>query len=232
MTDHQEDKLSMYITVQKICNAKKSIWSELPAFVDIFGKFENIISDIYTQHQIQKKNITGITENKHKEEIEMMAITLDIAAAVYAYAASVGDDELRDSVNYSPSNLRNARDTVLKDICQSIHDAANGVVTELDDYGVTPEILEKQQKEIDDFVEILAKPRTAINKRATATAYLKELFKQADNLLKHQLDKLMITYRIREPEFYNNYRYARRIVDTGSRSKKEEGDSKEPENEI
>ena len=119
MTDIQDNKRSMYIAVQRVCNSNNSIWSGLPAFVDAFGEFENTITDIDNQRQIQEGRTTGITENKQKEEDEMIQITLEIAAAVYAYASIIGDNELRDKISYSPSYLRKSRDNTLKDICRS-----------------------------------------------------------------------------------------------------------------
>ena len=232
MTDNQENTRSMFLSVQKTCNDNKSIWSDLPAIVNTFNKFENIISEIDVQRQIQEGVTSGVTESKHKEEEEMTQITLQIAANVYAYASLINDHELKNRVNYSPSTLRNARDTILKDICQSVHDAASEVVSELGDYGVTPETLEKQQKEIDDFVDMIAKPRTAISTRATATARLEDLINEGNDLLRDQLDKLMVNYKTSEPVFYNMYKNARKIVNMGTGRKSKETESEEPETEI
>ena len=106
MTDKQENKRSMYIAVQKACNANNSVWSGLPAFVTAFGKYETAIAGIDTQRQIQEGKTTGITENKQKEEDEMIQATVEIAAAVFSYASKIGDNELKQKVNYTPSFLR------------------------------------------------------------------------------------------------------------------------------
>ena len=129
MTDNQENKRSMYIAVQNVCNTNNSIWSGLPAFVTAFAEYQTTLTGIDTQRQIQEGKTTGITENKQKEEDEMIQITIEVAAAVFAYASKISDNELRDKVSYSPSALRNSRDTILKDICQVIHDEANNRTT-------------------------------------------------------------------------------------------------------
>lgn len=221
MTDKQENKRSMYIAVQNVCNENSDVWSAMPAFTTAFNEFETILAQIDAQSQIQKGSTTGITQNKQKEEDEMIQATVEIAAAVYAYASKVGDNELRDKVNYSPSALGELRDTVLKDVCQSIHDEANNVITQLADYGKTPQDLTQLQSEIDDFTAIIAKPRTAIGTRATATTRLVELFSQADAILKNQIDKLMVTYQNSRAEFYNKYQNSRTIVDLGTRKNPE-----------
>ena len=215
MTDKQENKRSMYLTVEKVCNDNNNIWNTMPAFVETFTDFQTILADIDAQARIQEGKTTGITQNKQKEEDEMIQATIEIAAAVYAYAARIGDNELKAKVNYTPSRLHRSRDTILKDICQKIHDAANEVIAELADYGKTPADLNQQQQEIDDYAAILADPRAAIGTRATATSTLVTLFRQGDDHLKNRLDKLMVAYQNSEPQFYNKYQSARTIVDLG-----------------
>jgi hypothetical protein len=222
MKNKQEDKLSMCLTVQKDCNVNKDIWSNMPAFVDTFGRFENLISKIKTQQEIQKGKTTGITQSKQKEEDEMIQATVEIASAVHAFASIIGDDALMSKVNYSPTNLMRLRDTDLRAVCQTIHDAAESVIDHLGDYGKTPEDLEKLQKEINDFSDMIAEPRSAIGTRATATAELEKLFKEVDTILRDQLDMLMVNYKSSHPKFYNKYRSSRMIVDMGRRSKSEE----------
>jgi hypothetical protein len=204
-------------------------WNNVPAFVEVVNKFEKLTSEIDAQRQIQEGRTTGITENKQKEEDEMIQATIETGAAVYAYADIIGDSELKSKVNYSPSDLKTARDTDLRVICQSVHNVAKDRISELGDYGTTPEDLDKLQKEIDDFSEMLSKSMKAINTRSTATAKIAELMKETDELLKNQLDKLVTTLQSREPEFYTNYMKARRIIDMGSRSQSEEEQEQEPE---
>lgn len=219
MTNYQENKRSMYLAIQNVCNANKTIWSGLPAFVETFTNFENIITDINIQRQIQEGKTIGVTENKQKEKDEMIQKTIEIASVVYAYAAKIKDNELRQKVNYSPSTLQDKRDTELKDICQLIHDEANTVISYIADYGKSSADLVKLQKEINDYTDILAKPRTAVGTKATATTKLVELFQNSDDLLNNQIDKLIISYQNTSPKFYQQYQSARIIINLGENTK-------------
>lgn len=222
MNNRQEDKLSMFITVEDVCEDNEDILSSMPAFVKSFDRFKKVVSQIVTQQEIQKGKTTGITENKQKEEDRLIQITLEIASAVHSYASLIGDNGLKSNVDYSPTELKSARDTDLRAICQSVHRTAESVISGLADYGKTQEDLDKLQKAIDDFSEMLSKPRSAIGTRATATSRLQELFKEGDDLLKDHLDMMMVSYKASHPTFYNMYRSARMIVDMGRRSKTEE----------
>lgn len=218
----------MNITVQKFLNDFRDKWSNVPAIVNAYKRFENLISAIDTQRQIQEGKTTGITENKQKEEDEMVQTTIEIGAAVYAYADVIGDSKLKSNVDYSPTALKTARDTDLRVMCQSVHDAAESVISKLEDYGTTQEDLEKLQQNIDNFSAIIAESRNAINTRAIATSKIAELLKETDDLLNNQLDKLVTTFQSKEPRFYNSYFKARQIINMGSRTKTEEEEG-EPE---
>ncbi|MBI9038529.1 MAG: hypothetical protein JEY97_10380 [Bacteroidales bacterium] len=217
MTDRQENKFSMYLAVQIVCNNFGIIWGEFIAFVKAFGDLQAIISQITETRLIQEGNTKGVAENKQKEEDEMINKTVSIASAVFAYASEIGDNELREKINYSPSKLKFSRDTILRDRCQLVHEEASKVIDNLGDYGILAADLVELQKEIDDYAAIIAKPRTAIATRATATAHLIELFKQGDEILYDRLDKLMEQYKSNNPDFYVNYKNARSIVDLGVR---------------
>ncbi len=217
MTDRQENKRSMYLAVQRVCNRDNSVWSGLTAFAGAFGDFEDTITNIETQRLIQEGRTTGIAENKQKEEDEMIQKTTEVAASVYAYAADNDDNALMQKVNYSPSDLRRSRDTILKDICQLVHDETDKVVTNLADYGIVDTDLTDLQKEIDDFANIIAEPRTATGTRATATSQLVQLIIDGDSTLKDRMDKLVEQFKTSDRRFYRSYKSARIIVDLGVR---------------
>lgn len=71
----------MYLTFKKVCKDNQDIWSNMPVFVNTFDRFEKFISEIITQQEIQKGKTTGITQNKQKEEKEMIQATVEIASA-------------------------------------------------------------------------------------------------------------------------------------------------------
>lgn len=227
MNNRQEDKFSMNLAVLKSMYDFKDKWSNVPACVDAVSKFEKLISEIDAQRQIQGGKTTGITENKQKEEDDMIQTTLEMGAGVFAYADKIGDNELKSKVAYSPSTLKTARDTDLRVMCQSVHDAAESVISELENFGITPKDLEKLQKEINDFSAYLSESRNAINTRSIATAKIADLIKETDDLLNNQLDKLVTTFQSREPRFYETYMKSRQIVNMGSRRQSEE--EEEPE---
>jgi hypothetical protein len=217
MTDRQENKMSMYHVVQDVCNKSKSVWSEMPAFEEAFGFFNECIKQIMETRLIQEGKTTGIAENKKNVEEKMIDLTISIGSAIFAYASVVGDIELKEKTYYTPSELQLSRDTILRDRCQLIHEETNKHIDSMGDYGVSTGDLEEFQMVIDNFTTLIAKPRNAIGTRVTATAKLVELFKQGDEILYNRMDKLAEKYRSSNKDFYLSYKNARIIVDMGVR---------------
>jgi len=222
MTDDQENKLSMALAVQTVVNNNNSVWSGLPAFVTAFGDLETVIGDVQSIRVNQEKDTKGVTKDKGSVEADLIEKTLEVRAAVSAYATDNNDNTLKEKVNYSPSALKQARDTILRDICQLIHDESNTVISGLADYGVVAADLTELQTLIDAYNDVVAAPREAITSRSTATRELKNLIGQMDVILKDRLDMLMETFKKDHPKFHTQYTNARIIVNLGGRSTGEE----------
>jgi len=222
MTDAQENKLSMGLVVQRVVNDNNSIWSGLPAFVRAFSDFEGIITDINDNRVLQEKDTKGVTLDKQDAEDVLIEKTVEVSSGVYAYAVEINDNTLKEMVNYSPSFLSNVRDTILRDICQLIHDEANVVIGNLADYSILPADLTDLQNKINDYNDAIPEPREAITDRSTATKELKILFEKFDVVLNDRMDKLMNMFKKDHPKFHRQYNNARIIVDLGIRHREPE----------
>ena len=222
MTDAQENKLSMGLVVQRVVNDNNSIWSGLPAFVRAFSDFEGIITDIHTNRVLQEKDTKGVTLDKQDAEDVLIEKTVEVSSGVYAYAVEINDNTLKENVNYSPSFLSNVRDTILRDICQLIHDEANAVISNLADFSILPADLTDLQNKINDYNDAIPEPREAITDRSLATSELKILFERFDIVLNDRMDKLVNMFKKDYPKFHRQYDNARIIVDLGIRHREPE----------
>jgi len=234
MTDGQENKLSMALAVQTVVNNNNSVWNGLPAYVTAFGDLETVIGNIQSIRVNQEKDTKGVTKDKGSVEGDLIEKALEVKAAVSAYATDNNNNTLKEKVNYSPSALKQARDTILRDICQLIHDETNAVISGLADYGIVAADLTELQTLIDAYNDVIAAPREAITNRSTATRELKNLIGQMDVILNDRMDMLMETFKKDHPKFHTQYTNARIIVNLGGRSTGEQPDEPQvpPEPEI
>lgn len=215
MTDRQENKFSMYLATQSVCDTHNSVWAGTPAFVTAKAAFDDVIDGISKARQKQEKETKGVTEDKGQAKEAAIVKAVSVAAATFAYASVTNNNTLKQLVNYSPTELRQSRDTILSDRLRVILNAANDHAAALVDYGIQSTDLTELDTLVTAYEDILGAPRTAIGERSTARQELEALFDTGDGILKEQLDKLMEIYRPTALAFYNQYKSARVIIDLG-----------------
>jgi len=220
MENAQENKLSMYETTGEVLDANSALMSNLPGLVIARSALANKTLEIRQVNMIQIKSTKGKTQDKAARKLLLADTSYGVAAAVQAYAAVTENNDLYELVNFTRTALRETEDEGLEQVCQLIHDEANGVVGSLLDYGVDSTDLLNLQGLITAWGTQSQAPRMAISERKMATQTLPSLFKDADAILKKRMDKLMEKFRVSNPEFYATYHVARRIVDAGHGKKK------------
>ena len=222
MNQYQENRLSMFYATQRVLLDNNGIWSVSPAMVTATTALDTKIGALEDALEVQVRDITGHATAKTQAEEKMIAVTLDVAGKVMAFAAATGDEALATAMNLVPSELRRYRDSVVAQRCQDVHDSANGVLASLVGYGVNAARLTELQAAIDGYLAMNTAPRVAITTRKSATTAIDELVAETLDLLHRQLDKLMQGYSITEPEFHRMYTDARIIVDLGGKKKDED----------
>ncbi|MGD9994154.1 MAG: hypothetical protein AB7S69_12740 [Salinivirgaceae bacterium] len=229
MNKTQNNHLSSYLAIANVLTKYGAKLAIVPALAAVVSRFMALLEELKEVQLIQEGKTTGTTLQKQKEEAEMIEITLRVAAAIYVYATDQKNLELQEEVKVSSWYLKNLGDSSLLNRCNQIHQIASGLDAEaLTPYGILAETISGLRKEIDDFAALIAKPRTQIVARSTATKRLKELFDEINALLRDEMDKLMLVLQGQEPVVYNEYKAARIIVDLrGAYETNEEEDAYE-----
>lgn len=219
MKKTQENKLSMYLAVQKVCADNSSVWNGVVACVDAVTALQNKISEIVTIRQVQESDTTGIAQDKFSKRELMITNAMFVKGAIQAYATDTNNNELYKNVDYSVTEIKKAADTIARDRALLIYNKGNAIVSSLSGYGVNASVLSSLQSSINDFTGIMVSPRTAKTISKAATLEINELFGETDIILKKRLDKLMIQFKETNETFYNTYVNAREIIDLGKGSK-------------
>lgn len=215
MNAKNESKLNMFRAVAKHSNDNAAIIVAVPAFQNAITALNTTISSIVTAAQMETQVITGITMDKAQRKAALAQQATDIAAAVYAFAASVNDNTLKEQVNYRLSYLQREKDEILGPVCTNIHDAANANLAALAPFGITAGLLATFTTAITNFTTAVPTPRNAVSQRKAFTAELKNLMKDADKILKDQTDKLISSFKTTQPNFVSAYKSNRVIIDPG-----------------
>lgn len=218
MNQTLENKLSMYLAVQKVCADNNSIWSGIVACATAITDLQTKVNQIVTVRQIQENSPAGITQDKSAKREAMIDMAMFVKGAVQTFATNTGNNELFESVKYSFSDMKRPADTICRDRALLIHNKATEVVASLSTYGVDATVLTSFLTAINDFAAIMATPRTAKSAIKAATTALNQLFVDTDLIIKRKIDLLMLQFKITNTSFYNTYLNARQIIDLGKGS--------------
>jgi len=139
-----------------------------------------------------------------------------VAAAVFSFAAASNNNQLKEEVNYPISELTRQRDEMLVPICNNISAAATANIASLTTYGVTATTTGDLEDAIEDYAAIVALPRNAVTQRSAYTEAIRNLFKEADAIVKLQMDKLALQFKTANLQFYNTYKNNRIILDAAT----------------
>lgn len=213
MNARNEAKLNMYRIVKQLCDDNATSVAQVLAFQTSFNIFKAKLSSLILTVASESQVISGITIDKKVAKKNLCQTTADIAALVFAYASSINNNTLKQSVNYPYSDLYKIKDDLLSPTCQNIHALATANATALATYGITAGMLTTFQTAITDYSTAVPKPGTAKSVKATYTKNIRNLIKEIDALLKDQMDKTVVAFKPTKPDFLNSYKTARTIID-------------------
>ena len=215
MTIPQEDNLTMYYGVKNTCERFQSTWTANAAFAAAYNFWAAKIPMIEQNRDAQLLETTGVTTDKKGKRAFMTEKALYIENRLQSYGNVVNNPELLESVSYTPSDMKNARDTDIAGICNTILTRANANAAALVNYGVTAGMITELQTAITTYVATLAKPSAAKSQTKNATENLTKLFKEANDILTKRLDLDIELFKVSKPDFYSQYKTSRIVISTG-----------------
>jgi multidrug efflux pump subunit AcrA (membrane-fusion protein) len=213
MDSLQEARLNMYQVIKTHGDDNAAVVAAIPAFRAAFDDFKAKIAEIVAADQQKSTILTGIAADKAQLKQALCRQAANIAGAIFAFAATTSNNELKQQMNVSPSKLLKTSDNQLAARCQHIHDAGIANLEALADYGINPALLTALQNAIRDYADTAPKTRTARSHRKAIGGSLRELFKEADAILVDRMDTLIGLLKESHPEFAATYQAARIIID-------------------
>ena len=216
MNTNQEDKISMYYVVKNTCEKYQTTWTTNAVFAATYNLWVAKIPLIETNRDAQTLETTGLTTDKTAKRAAMTDKTLFMENRLQSYANVVNNPELLESIKYSASDLKKARDTDVVGICNTVLAKATANAAAIVTYGVTAAMITELQAAITAYSAKLAKPKAAKSQTKTATENLAKLFKEADDLLTKRLDLDIELFKSSKPDFYSQYKTSRIIISTAS----------------
>mgnify|MGYP003588215048 CR=1 FL=1 len=217
MTSQQEDRLSMYLTFKDYQAPHTSITDGLPNYSENSTIFLNTIPQIQSIWEQQKLSKKGVTDSKNQLKETLIVLTADYARKLGAYAKFTNNAKLAQQVKFSEGKLRQVADTAVKNYGQIVYDLAQPLVGSLAQYGITDETQATLADAITAYNDSIGKPGAERSEGTQLTKQLATLFKTADTALEN-MDAAVEIIRLTQVDFYNGYKSARKVIETGAGS--------------
>ena len=210
----------MLRTTGNVLSQNQEKWATLAVLAATVPGFLKMVEEIDPAMLESEKEISAPSVDKEtiRENLEEETYLLGIALR------SLGNFEKNTSITevtaFSESNLKNMMEDKLVTLVKKVLGLGKENVKKLTNYGIAEAELTKLEGLIAQFTAIQTIPRSKLVDRKAAKETLVEVVDAAKELLTSQIDLQMELMRRREPEFYNAYQSARKIVDIGIRHEK------------
>lgn len=217
MTNQEESRLSMYLTLKDYQAGYTAITNSLPNYAANSTIFLNTIPQIQAYSQLQKTSKKGITEGKNLLKDNLIVLAADYFRKLSAYAKFTSNVTLAKEVKISEGRLKQLADTAVKDYAQIAYDKAQANIASLVPYGITAATQTTFFNAISAYNASIGKPGVSRTESSQNTKQLKALFRTAETALAN-MDAAVEIVRLTQVNFYNGYQNARKVIVTGTGS--------------
>lgn len=219
-----ENSFTMLRVVLDYLTGNTTVWTASVPFTNAYNALSGIVSEIQALIQIIEIDRLGLAKAKEQKRNLIVEMGLFLRNAVIPYASSINDIELKSFFDFSESEFKKLRDTVIVEKLKGLHDKAVTLGVVLAPYGINAAWLASFSTFLEDYDGYIAKPRLGIAERKTANAMVVTKIKDGKEILKGQLDYLVDNYESANPTFVGGYKNARIIIDlAGGTSETVEG---------
>lgn len=209
MNKNQENKLSMYLAVQRCLTQHQTVWNTLPIATTLVNQFNTALQNLQNTARTKAYFDTSAGELKRAARQTMTDKAFTLMQTLLTYASINNDTTLSKTLNYTSRDFRQARDTQIKVMVEVIRDKANAYLSNLRDYGISANTITDLNTAITAYRDLISKPLADRTEKKQINANLKNLFSIADDLLRNKLDRLLMQFN--GSTFYTVYVEARRL---------------------
>jgi hypothetical protein len=213
----QENRFNMYVVLRVYLLSKIGVLTNLPFFQDVFDEFQAFIKAISGEFEKQALSRKGVALSKQEIKQNLAIITGDIMRKLYTYALFFKNGLLLSEMQISQSILENLSDRKLIEVAEATYSRVTPILADLTSYGITLDYQTTFRVTIDQFLEVLPLNELSYDDSTASTKNLVDNFKSAERKRK-EINALIEIIRLPEPDVYNGYLRASKILNYGVNS--------------
>ena len=212
MDTKQTNRIAMFKTVSTHLDTHNGVWNGMAPLATAVQAFKAKIAAIDAAAQ-QQETPTGATAGKASARDQLEDVLFLTCEALGALAHASDDHELLALTSLSPSAIDILGAEELVNRATTVLGRANALKAELATVQVTQANLDEFTQALQNFRAAKEQPRTATAERMAQTQSLASLIREANEILRKQIDRLVNLFRRSHPDFVTGYEGARVIVD-------------------
>jgi hypothetical protein len=212
MNTELTNRVTMFKTVTAHLDNNSSVWNTMAPLQTAVTQFKAKIAAIDTTAQKQEAP-NGATDDKAEARDALEDVLFLACEALGALAHTSNDNALSALTDVTRTSLDRMNAEELSNRAVSVLAAATTRKTELATLQVTQANLDELDEALQDFNAAKTGPRTAVAARVVQTESLPRLIREANGILRNQIDRMVSLLKRTNPEFVSGYQSARVIVD-------------------
>ena len=228
MTDKQENLFSMFVVLYGFLLKFPAVIASIPAFQRAVEKFGVLINEIKEVDSGRQSIKSGKSDQKSIKKDKLISAIYIVASSLYTYADENNKPEILNRVDKAESYYKRMRDTNLLMEAKDLVKLTAGIETELADQGLSSEEIAEVTTLAAEFEAAMKEVGTSEAEGTSATKSVYQLIGEAKNLFDNQINVHAEKFKNKNPEFYNQYLSASRVIDSGVRHEKKEEEHTEP----
>jgi hypothetical protein len=217
MTKTQENKINSLEALISFCDQKAATTANLPEFDQNLADLKGTVAEIKLTGEKQKKGLTGIAADKKQIRTRLINLGSDSARKLASYATLKNQPALLGTINFTISDFNRFSDVELRDNSQIVYDTAKAILSDLSSYFIDAATQSDLQTAITDFSNSMSAPRVGATEKVQLTKQLVVLFKRAE-VAETRMNASVEVIRSSNPDFYNGYQAAGRVINRGKTS--------------
>lgn len=217
MNKQQTQKVNMIGACMAVLNtpANKALWTNNTVFTAAVTNINANMVILNSNDSMRMAGSVSFTETKEQAKAKLIAATMLHAAAGKGYATSINNIALKAICKLAESNLINAKDADLGNMCINIYTAVQPFIANMSAWSVNTTTLAVFNTDITAFNILVGTPAGQISIQNAASAAIDTQIEILDDILTNTVDTLMMQFKVNHAVFYKAYFGAREIHHTG-----------------
>jgi len=217
MTKNQENKINSLEALISFCDQKAITTANLPEFNQNLADLKSTVAEIKLTGEKQNTGLTGIAATKKQLRTRLIDLGSDSARKLSSYAILKNQLTLLGTINFTISDFNHFSDIELRDNSQIVYETAQRILGDLGAYFINEETQTILQAAINDFSNSMSAPRLGTTAKSQLTQQLVVLFKHAE-VAETRMNASVELIRSSNPDFYNGYQAAGKVINRGKTS--------------